>query len=57
MCFFDYEQPIFKIGEPCKYIYFVASGIVGIEIVNQWNQKLQLDLLGRGSIIGFNSIL
>jgi len=57
MFFRGMESVIFNAGEKCKHLYFITQGIVGIEIFNNRGRTQQIDLLGRGSILGLNNVL
>jgi hypothetical protein len=47
---------IFNWSDPCNYIYIVTQGVVSIDLTDGVNSR-ELDLLGRGSVIGYHNIL
>ena len=54
--FFEQDEFLFKAGQKFTHIYMVINGIVDISI-NTFSGPYQLDILGRGSVIGINNIL
>lgn len=52
------DQVLFEYGSPCDCIFVILSGIVAIELINNKKEVIhQIDLLGRGSVLGQNSVL
>lgn len=54
--FYDYSQVVFKKGDKCDRIYMIMSGVVETSLERRGKKQL-LDLMTRGSILGFNGIL
>ena len=50
------ESTIFDVGQKCKEIIVILSGVIEISL-SDGLQEQHLDLLGRGSIIGLSNIL
>lgn len=55
--FYAEDQVIFDIGDSSDAMYFVVKGVVAIELYNQEIGVCQLDLLSKGSIIGYNNVV
>ena len=55
--FLDYGQKLFNIGDLCEDLFIVLSGTIDIQISDGYENTETLDVLGRGSVIGFNNIL
>ena len=51
------NEVLFEIGETCKNIYILISGMLDIFIMDNHGVEEHLDILGRGSIIGTNFTL
>jgi len=43
---------VFEIGETCKNIYIIMTGMISIYISDNVGNEEHLDILGRGSILG-----
>ena len=56
--FIEMDNKLFEYGDQCKHISIILSGMLCIEIVNNKKDvKQEIDILGRGSIIGQNNII
>lgn len=55
--FVEYDQALFETGDESTELFFVMSGMISIIISDGKGRQECLDILGKGSIIGFNSIL
>jgi len=51
------NELLFDIGETCRDIFFVISGVVDIIITDNKGNTEVLDVLGRDSVIGGNFVL
>lgn len=57
-CFYGQDQIVFEYGSNCNFIYLILSGVLSIELLNNKKEVTQqIDILGRGSIIGINNVL
>jgi len=54
--YFDPGSTLFDIGEPCKDIFIILSGVCDIIISDGDKNKAVLDIMGKGSVIGNNFI-
>lgn len=54
---YELDQLIFEKGDPCEYIYIVVSGVLGIELTDGVSNFQHIDYMGRGSILGANSVI
>lgn len=54
---YEMEQHVFKRNQRCEFILIVMQGVLAIELETCSEHVTQLDLLGRGSVIGSHSIL
>ena len=55
--FYERDEKIFSLGEPCDNIIIVMSGVLDIIITDGRNYEQTLDVLGPGSILGQNFVL
>lgn len=55
--FYEHGQKLFEQGEHCDDIFIILSGVIDIILWNGKKKHLVLDYMGRGSIIGINSVL
>ena len=53
---YDFGQMVFSIGQECENIYIILQGVVSIELSNGIN-SFQIDVIGRGSVIGVNNLI
>jgi signal-transduction protein with cAMP-binding, CBS, and nucleotidyltransferase domain len=53
---YEVDEPIFKFGQTCDFIYIVMMGVVEVDLTDG-RQEYMLDILGRGSVIGLQSML
>lgn len=56
--FYQYDDIVFEYGEACDGIFLILNGVISIELINRKKEIThQIDILGRGSIIGFNNVI
>ena len=55
--FYDLDQKIISPGQACDRLYVITSGVVEVSLSKGYQTTQLLDLMGRGSIIGAQSIL
>ena len=55
--FYEQGQKLFDVGQECKEIFILQSGVVDIVLSDGYDQHCTLDQIGKGSIIGPNMVL
>lgn len=56
--FYCKDEILFEYGQKCEFVYIILSGVVSIELINNKKEVMQqIDILGRGSVLGVNNVI
>lgn len=55
--FYDKNEMLFDVGDLADSIFIVMQGVIDIVLTDGYDHHETLDVLGKGSIIGINSML
>ena len=55
--FYDQDQIVFDVNDYCNTVSIVLQGVVEIDLINADEDTHMIDIMGRGSILGYNNVI